>query len=281
MLSSGIPTREKYLRLESEPIYGELLNFSREFERQCQIGQGSAKSYSNKWVADPFQQWSRRWEYVYVAQRLSEWVASRSGPLKVVDAGSGFTFFPFYLAQANTNLAIDCYDNDPTAGGALQEATDILGTGPAFKIEDLENLSQDEASVDAVYSVSVIEHTQNPRQVIDEINRVLKPGGIFVCTFDVSFEARSPMHVRHVEQLVDHINRVFDRSADWKPVPFESLPSDNNIVTTQWDSDVVKAGLPWRNPLLIWFYDMLRGRYRSTLHRPMTFCCQTITKKKS
>ena len=106
----------------------------------------------------------------------------------------------------------------------MQEATDILGTGPAFKIEDLENLSQDEASVDAVYSVSVIEHTQNPRQVIDEINRVLKPGGIFVCTFDVSFEARSPMHVRHVEQLVDHINRVFDRSADWKPVPLSRCP---------------------------------------------------------
>lgn len=279
MLSSGIPTREEYLRLESEPLYAELLSSSREFETICSTGGESTQSFRKKWVQDPFQQWSRRWEYVYVAQRLSDWASSRPGPLKVVDAGSGFTFFPFYLKKAISNLEVDCYDNDPTAGAALQEVAEGIGTGPAFQLEDLERLSQGDDTVDAVYSVSVIEHTKNPGKVVDEINRVLKPGGIFICTFDISFETRSPMYFRQVESLVNHITNVFDVSRDWKPDQFKSLQTNADIVTTSWDSEAVKAGLPWRNPLLVWLYDMVHGRFRRALYRPLTFCCLTLYKK--
>lgn len=279
MLSSGIPTRTEYLQLESEPLYSELLEYSQIFEQRCQAAGGAVRRYRDKWVQNPFLQWSRRWEYVYVAQRLLEWAAGRSGPLKVVDAGSGFTFFPFYLTQSSAAVEVDCYDNDPTAGAALREAAGSLGEALEFRIEDLENLSVENESVDAVYSVSVIEHTRNPRKVIDEVNRVLKPGGLFVCTFDLSFEHQSPMHVRHVEKLVEHICEVFLVSSDWPSVSFASLPTDQTIVTTGWDADVIKAGLPWRNPILVWFYDMLRGRFRNTLRRPLTFCCQTLTKK--
>ena len=279
MLTSGVPARDEYLGIESDPTYRELLEFSRKFERDCHVGSRSVRDYGSKWVQDPFLQWSRRWEYLYVAQRLAAWLAGRKRPATVVDAGSGFTFFPFYLLQAHPDLVVDCYDNDPIAGQALAHATSVLGTGPGFHIEDLESLSGEEGTIDAVYSVSVIEHTKNPRKVVDEINRVLKPGGLFVCTFDVSFEKRSPMHVRHVEKLVDHIVEVFDLSPDWQPIDFASLPADNSIVATSWDSDAVRSALPWRNPTLVWLYDLLRGRFRSTLSRPMTFCCVTATSK--
>lgn len=279
MLSSGIPKREDFLRLETEPQYGDLRRFSREFERKCRADVRSVRSYRKKWVQDPFTQWSRRWEYVYTAQRLLEWAAGRQGPLKVIDAGSGFTFFPFYLLQANTDLEIDCFDADPTAGEALQNAVELFDADPGFYLEDLEDLSQDDETYDAVYSVSVIEHTMNPQKVVDEINRVLKPGGIFICTFDISFESRSPMYTRRVEKLVDHIVSTFDVVSTLEPIAFESLPEDPGIVTTQWDAETVRAGLPWRQPLLVWAYDALRGRFRKTLYRPMTFCCLTVTKK--
>ena len=279
MLSSGVPTREEYLRLETEPLYWDLLESSREFERKCQIGSESTTNYGNKWVADPFRQWSRRWEYVYVAQRLSEWLADRPGPHRVVDAGSGFTFFPFYLLQANDSLSINCFDFDPVAGEALKEASEILGTGPDFHNEDLENLKQDDESVDAVYSVSVIEHTPNPLAVIDEVNRVLRPGGLFVCTFDISFESRSPMYTRRVEQLVKHVENIFELPDDWRPIAFDSLPTDRSIVTTRWSADAIRSGLPWRRPGLVWLYDALRGRFRTELYRPMTFCCLTLLRK--
>ena len=279
MLSSGIPQREEYLRLEAEPLYAELLEFSREFDRRCIAESTSADRYSSKWVKDPFLQWSRRWEYVYVAQQLSAWLSGRQGTQTVVDAGSGFTFFPFYLLQAHVDLNIDCFDYDPVAGKALMDAAGILGRGPAFHIEDLEGLTQDDETVDGVYSVSVIEHTPNPRAVIDEVNRVLKPGGLFVCTFDISFESRSPMYTRRVEQLVKHIEEVFELPDDWRPIDFDALSDDETIVTTRWDADAVKSGLPWRRPRLIWLYDMLRGRFRTSLYRPMTYCCVTMAKK--
>lgn len=279
MLSSGIPTRAEYLRLETQPFYDDLLGFSGEFERQCKADTRSVRSYHEKWVQEPFTQWSRRWEYVYTAQRLLDWAGDRQGPLKVIDAGSGFTFFPFYLLQANSGLDIHCFDADPTAGDALQNAVELFGAGPDFYLEDLESLSQDDKTYDAVYSVSVIEHTKNPRKVVDEISRVLKPGGIFVCTFDISFESRSPMHTRRVERLVEHIVSTFDAPSVLEPISFESLPANADIVTTQWDDDAVRAGLPWRQPLLVWAYDALRGRFRKTLYRPMTFCCLTVTKK--
>lgn len=279
MLSSGIPKREEFMRLEMEPLYGDLLRFSREFERKCQADIRSVRSYRKKWVHDPFTQWSRRWEYVYAAQRLLGWAADRQGPVKVIDAGSGFTFFPFYLLQANIDLEIQCFDADPTAGEALQDAVDLFDASPGFYLEDLENLGQDEETYDAVYSVSVIEHTQNPKKVVDEIYRVLKPGGVFICTFDISFESRSSMYTRHVETLVNHIVSMFDVPSVMEPISFESLPENPDIVTTQWDTEVVREGLPWRQPLLVWAYDALRGRFRKTLYRPMTFCCLTATKK--
>lgn len=279
MLTSGVPTREEYLRLESEPMYGELLGYSREFHKKCQLGSESTVDYSRRWVKDPFQQWSRRWEYVYVAQQLSRWLDDGPRSSRVVDAGSGFTFFPFYLLQAHAGLNIDCFDFDPVAGQALKEASEILDMGPGFHIENLERMSQADESADAVYSVSVIEHTPNPRAVIDEVNRILKPGGLFVCTFDISFEARSPMYTGRVEQLVKHIEEVFELPNDWQSIDFDILPTDQKIVTTEWSAEAVRSGLPWQRPLLIWLYDALRGRYRSTLYRPMTFCCGTFVKK--
>lgn len=280
MLSSGIPTREAYERLESEILYPDLLKYSQEFEQRSWSEDGSVRRYRNKWVKDPFRQWSRRWEYVYVAQRLLQWAENQPTGCTVVDAGSGFTFFPFYLSQVDSGIEMHCYDSDPTVGEALLEACDILGAGPEFSLEDLESLGQDDETIDAVYSVSVIEHTKNPRKVIDEVYRILKPGGLFICTFDISFETRSPMYVGHVRELIEHIAALFDFSSDWKPISFDSLPLDNDIVTTKWDSDTIRSGLPWRNPLLVWFYDVLRGRYRNTLYRPMTFCCQSMSKKR-
>ena len=101
-----------------------------------------------------------------------------------------------------------------------------------------------------------------------------------MCSFDISFETGSPMNVHRVEKLVSQITRVFDVPPDWQHIDFESLPNDDHIVTTHWDHPSVKAGLPWRNPWLVWLYDVLRGRYRPTLYRPMTFCCGSFTKKR-
>lgn len=278
MLSSGIPRVSEYQELDKEPDFKSLLDYSRRFRAEVEARDIFSRLYSIKWVADPFLQWSRRWEYVYVLQRLENWWEHNPHALDIADAGSGFTFFPFYLQRQRPDARICCIDADPTAGRAIDEAVRVLGNGPSFSLEDLEKLNRVSESLDAVFSVSVIEHTGNPKQVVEEIHRVLKPGGMFVCTFDVSFESGSPMHVKQVEQLLNGIHNLFEVQ-DKEDISISDCVERSNRVTTTWISRAYPDRLPWRNPRLVWLYDALRGRFRSSLYRPLTFYCGTFIKK--
>jgi len=278
MLSSGIPRISEYQELDKDPDFKRLLDFSRRFRAEVEARDVFSRLYSIKWVGDPFLQWSRRWEYVYVLQRLENWWGHNAHALDIADAGSGFTFFPFYLQRQRPDTRICCIDADPTAGRAIDEAVRVLGNGPSFSLEDLEKLNQASESLDVVFSVSVIEHTGNPKQVIEEIHRVLRPGGMFVCTFDVSFETGSPMHIKQVEQLVNLLHNLFDRQDD-EDISISDSVERSNRVTTTWISRAYPDRLPWHNPRLVWLYDALRGRFRASLYRPMTFYCGTFIKK--
>lgn len=278
MLSSGIPSVDEYLGLDESPDFQRLLDASRRFRKEFETREVFSKLYSIKWVDDPFLQWSRRWEYVYVLQRLERWWQQNPDALDVADAGSGFTFFPFYLQRANPHVRITCVDADPTAGRAIAEASKVLGTGPSFSLQNLEKLDQADESLDAVFSVSVIEHTPNPGKVIEEIHRVLRPGGVFVCTFDVSFEASSPMYVTRVERLVDRLHELFTPQDEAAGSIADSVARADRV-TTGWVAGQSPDRLPWRNPLLIWLYDAVRGRFRATLYRQMTFYCGTFVKQ--
>jgi len=278
MLSSGIPRVSDYQDLDKEADFRRLLDFSREFREEVEARDIFSRLYSIKWVTDPFLQWSRRWEYVYVLQRLEECWKHKPHALDIADAGSGFTFFPFYLQRQRPDARICCIDADPTAGRAIEEAARVLGNGPSFSLEDLEQLDQASGSLDAIFSVSVIEHTGNPQQVVEEIHRVLKPGGMFVCTFDVSFETGSPMHVKQVERLLNCIHNLFD-TQDEEDISISDSLENTNRVTTTWISSAYPDRLPWRYPRLVWLYDALRGRFRSSLYRPLTFYCGTFIKK--
>ena len=52
-------------------------------------------------------------------------------------------------------------------------------------IVNQEHLPYEDDSFDVVTSYSVIEHQANKRLAIDEVARVLKPGGIFALSFDI------------------------------------------------------------------------------------------------
>lgn len=278
MLSSGIPGIAAYQALDEEREFSRLHEYSRTFQMKAASADGHSRFYAARWVYDPFLQWSRRWEYVYALQRLESWWQHMPPSLDIADAGSGFTFFPFYLQELHPGARILCIDADPTAGRAIAEATRVFGSGPKFALDDLENLTRASDSIDAIVSISVIEHTRNPGRVVEEMHRVLKPGGLFVCTFDVSFESESPMHVDRVEFLVQRLHSLFDTEGEEEPGIRDSA-TRSDCVTTAWVSGEFPERLPWRYPRLVWLYDALRGRFRRNLYRPMTFYCGTFTKK--
>ncbi|MCB0587983.1 MAG: methyltransferase domain-containing protein [Phaeodactylibacter sp.] len=52
-----------------------------------------------------------------------------------------------------------------------------------YRVEDALNLSFEDNTFDLVISVEVIEHVGQPERMIEEVQRVLKPGGMAVITF--------------------------------------------------------------------------------------------------
>lgn len=279
MLSSGLPRRTDYATVRQEPGHAALLASAQDFDERCRRAGLFSKLYGAKWVEQPFLQWSRQWEYVYVLQRLERWWRDREGPLDVVDAGSGFTFFPFHLGRVAPQLNLTCFDADPTVGRAIAEAGQIQSPPPAFQLQDLEALEQPSESLDAAYSVSVIEHTPNPKRVVEEIHRALRPGGLFVCTFDISFESSSPMSAHRVGELIQRLTDLFDPEPGWDDVAIDEAIDEDEIVTTQWVAETAPESLPWRRPYLVWLYDALHGRFRRSLYRPITFYCGTFSKR--
>jgi SAM-dependent methyltransferase len=53
----------------------------------------------------------------------------------------------------------------------------FLGLGGEFQCENAEQLGFADDSFDIVYSFGVLHHTPNPQRAVDEVHRVLRPGG--------------------------------------------------------------------------------------------------------
>lgn len=74
---------------------------------------------------------------------------------------------------------------------ALTHASKSGGPDLAY---DGRTLPFDTASFDTVMSVQVLEHTPDPQRLVDEMSRVLKPGGTMIVTAPFSFRLHEEPH---------------------------------------------------------------------------------------
>jgi SAM-dependent methyltransferase len=98
---------------------------------------------------------------------------------KILIAGSGEGGLEYQLLNKGTSASSICaLDIDPKQykiDGIECQYCDLNGRLPF-----------DDASFDICFSVEVIEHLNNPQNIIDEVHRVLKPGGrLFLTTPNV------------------------------------------------------------------------------------------------
>ena len=117
LLRDGVPLISDLEALEDDAYYAEITGYSRDFLANHAEGM---KGYGKLWGQDPFKLWSRRWEYPYAAQKVLEFgkrlgredaseaqssstlslASSRSdSALHIIDAGSGVTFFPYFVCD--------------------------------------------------------------------------------------------------------------------------------------------------------------------------------------
>lgn len=258
-LPHAYPRAAAYAHLAEDWLHRALRAFDDEF---LAANRDVLRDYAAHWVADPLRHWSRRWEYPYVFEQLLHFdagarsdlsafpggatgqpagggrgaaLALEPGPggghgLRILDAGSGLTFFPHFVAQELPVRGIECCDRDPAmerdAGGLRPPASPKVH----YSTQDLARLTFADASFDCTYCISVLEHTAERDRIVDEFWRTLRPGGLLVVTIDISLDGLGEIPRPEAGRLVRSLERRFQPLGDFGAAVLEPGPS---VVTTR------------------------------------------------
>jgi SAM-dependent methyltransferase len=97
-------------------------------------------------------------------------------------------------------------------GGAEYITVDVDPNSGANCIADAHELPFPSASVDAVLAFSLIEHTHSPARVVDEIERILRPGGVALLSVPFLHPyhgGRCPDYYRFTKEGIRYLFRNF------------------------------------------------------------------------
>jgi ubiquinone/menaquinone biosynthesis C-methylase UbiE len=184
-----------------------------------------------RWPRDPLHTCTRVWEYPFVYSYLLQLCQSAglSRP-KVVDLGSGATFFPFAIARLGCDVI--ALDLDLESGHSLNRGLRFVSTdGGSLQsvLGDAHNIPLHDKSVDCVYCISVLEHLPNPAVIIPEVARIIRREGFFILTFDTDLRGNSAIGPDLYTQLRQAIDGRFDNCYPERFVhPMRILTTDNS-----------------------------------------------------
>src|SRR5713226_9761540 len=173
--AQGIPRVTDYERLIRSSAFAAMKRFSDQF---LGIYRHHLRPFRRSWVADPLSQWSRTWEYPFAFAHLERFARGQE-PLEILDAGSGVTFFPFFVAK-ELAAHVRCVDHDRRLARPFRAIVAQMGARVTYQLGDIRELNIPDAALDAVVCVSVLEHTDRYREIAAEFLRVLRPGGLLV-----------------------------------------------------------------------------------------------------
>ena len=258
-MRQGIPTLAEVDAMLAGDFWQQNLAFNAAFlERHKRPLSG----YAWHWGRDPLKFWSRRWEYPFAGRAVLAH-AARLGrtDLRICDAGSGVTFFPYLLCDRLPGAAVSCLDTNATyapifaAINKNQPDADVR-----FVRAGLQKMPYRDGELDVLCCISVLEHTGRYEQIVREVARVLRPGGRFVLTFDLSQDQTFEMQPPQARRMFAVLETLFDCDADalWAEAG-KAFSEPQNLLCTPTIRDREPALLPWKYPRLQAVADLLRG----------------------
>jgi 2-polyprenyl-3-methyl-5-hydroxy-6-metoxy-1,4-benzoquinol methylase len=272
-LPSGIPTLAQYDDLLRTPFFATIRSAASAFlEENAEI----LAPYQRRWVSDPLHQWSRQWEYPYALAQLEKRIASVR-TTRILDAGAGVTFFPYLLAERHEQIEITCADADRTLT-QIHAAIRSTSRGRVhFGEADLRALPYSDRSFDAVYCLSVLEHTRQYDEIVDELHRVLRPGGTLIVSFDISVDGEADIPLQQAKVLIDLIERRFPATQDLPPPRELPMAVAADTLTTAALAQRDHTLMPWPHPLVCLLKTLRRGRWPKRWgYTNLTFACHTF-----
>lgn len=143
---------------------------------------------------------TRRSPTYAVRAPLAEWLraeAELADGKRVLDAGCGDKpYYPFFAERASEYVGVDA--NHPAAD----------------RHAALESLPVEDASFDLVLCTQVLEHADDPAQVVRELRRVVKPGGrVLASTHGIQVYHPDPVDLWRWTD--EGLRRLFAENAEW------------------------------------------------------------------
>ena len=270
-MMSGIPTVEDYNAVLNSELFLKMEIFSNNFlERNISC----LANYSRKWVADPLHQWSRQWEYPFVFKKILEYTSGYpSSNIKILDAGSGMSFFPYFISSNIDNAKITCCDSDSSLKDIFSNVVHHSKSQVDFIIDDIGKIPYKENTFDIIYCISVLEHTENFEQIIREFKRLLKYNGILIVTFDISIRGDADIPPRAAEELLQTLNKYLVGEQGMQSQTLVEGLLSTNVLTTEYIRVFNRNLLPWKFPFLSALKPFLRFRIPTSTFINLTCYC--------
>jgi SAM-dependent methyltransferase len=272
MMQSGIVKIDNYKKILESERFSKLEKYSDEFTI---LQKELFPEFSKRWVKDSFHQWSRQYEYPFAADAISDLSAGKG---RILDAGSGITFFPYYLKEKYADIQIDCCDYDPKLKEQFERVNSKLNKNIQYFDADIRFIAKPDNYYDAVYCISVLEHTDDYDGILKELARITSAEGHLILTFDVSIDGSADISIEKAIELLGVIEKYYIQVPGKISLSGSDLKSPD-ILTTNYINTINKDLIPWKYPYLMFFKSLSKGKLPKYLLRNLTCYCGVFRKK--